>query len=135
MDTGVSYDENAVYTNLKTPVNNVYISSGYGMRWGRLHRGTDFALPSGSDIFAADGGTVYCAGYSGSYGNLVKIDHGNGMQTYYAHCSQIMVESGQHVDRGELIARVGSTGNSTGPHLHFEVIVNGSCVNPTDMLE
>ena len=134
-DENVSYDENAVYTNLKIPVDDVYISSGYGMRWGRLHRGTDFALQSGSNIYAADEGTVYWADCCGSYGNLVKIDHGNGMQTYYAHCSQIIVSSGQHVDRGDVIAKVGSTGNSTGPHLHFEVIVNGSCVDPAGMLE
>lgn len=134
-DEGVSYDENAVFTNLRTPVDDVYISSEYGMRWGRLHRGTDFALSLGSNIYAADEGTVYCAGYSGSYGNLVKIDHGNGMQTYYAHCSKIIVNNGQSVDRGQLIAKVGSTGNSTGPHLHFEVIVNGRCIDPMDLLK
>ncbi|MGN0704136.1 MAG: peptidoglycan DD-metalloendopeptidase family protein [Lentihominibacter sp.] len=134
-DTGVSYDKDASYEDLRIPVDSVYVSSGYGMRWGRLHRGTDFALPTGSSIYAADEGTVYCAGYSGSYGNLVKIDHGNGMQTYYAHCSQIMVSDGQHVECGEVIAKVGSTGNSTGPHLHFEVIINGSCVDPVSMLD
>ncbi|MDO4485053.1 MAG: peptidoglycan DD-metalloendopeptidase family protein [Bacillota bacterium] len=133
-DNGVSYDENAVYETLRTPVDNVYISSGYGPRWGRLHRGTDFALAEGSPVHAADGGVVYCAGYSGSYGNIVKIDHGNGMQTYYAHCSSILVSDGEAVERGQKIALVGSTGNSTGPHLHFEVIVNGSCVDPVSLL-
>lgn len=134
-DTGVSYDMDASYENLRLPVDNIYISSGYGMRWGRLHRGTDFALAAGSSIYAADGGYVYCAGYSGSYGNLVKIDHGNGMQTYYAHCSQIMVSNGQYVECGDIIAKVGSTGNSTGPHLHFEVIINGNCVDPVSLLD
>ena len=92
-----------------------------------MHSGTDFALAQGSDIYAADGGTVYFAGNCGGYGNLVKIDHGNGMQTYYAHCSSILVSQGQKVRRGERIALVGSTGNSTGPHLHFEVIDGSWC--------
>lgn len=133
-DSNVSYNIDATYETLKTPIDDVYISSNYGMRWGRLHRGTDFALATGNTIYAADDGVVYCAGYSGSYGNLVKIDHGNGMQTYYAHCSRILVSDGQDVKQGQPIAEVGSTGNSTGPHLHFEVIINGSCVNPVDFL-
>lgn len=131
----VSYDPEAVYETLRTPVDNIYISSGFGQRWGRLHSGTDFALAQGNAIYAADDGVVYFSGTCGGYGNLVKIDHGNGMQTYYAHCSQLLVSQGQHVSRGEKIALVGSTGNSTGPHLHFEVIINGSCVDPEDFLD
>ena len=116
------------------PVDDVYVSSGFGTRWGRLHRGVDLALAQGSPIYAADSGTVYFAGDGGGYGNLVKVDHGNGMQTYYAHCSSLLVTSGQKVSRGEKIALTGSTGNSTGPHLHFEVIINGKCIDPAGML-
>jgi len=134
-EDGVSCDENVEYGILNTPVQGFYISSGFGQRWGRLHSGIDMALAEGNPIYAADAGTVYYAGYCGSYGNLVKIDHGNGMQTYYAHCSKLLVSEGQNVERGEKIALVGSTGNSTGPHLHFEVIINGSCVDPVDFLE
>lgn len=133
-DAGVSYDENAAYGVLTTPVQSVCVSSPFGPRWGRFHSGVDLALAQGSDIYAADGGTVYYAGYSGGYGNLIKIDHGNGMQTYYAHCSSLEASTGQQVEKGELIARVGSTGNSTGPHLHFEVIINGDRVDPMDFL-
>ncbi len=131
----VSYDTTAVYDTLKIPVDSVYVSSSFGQRWGRLHSGIDLALAQGSPIYAADSGTVYFSGTSGGYGNLVKIDHGNGMQTYYAHCSSLLVSPGQHVERGEKIALVGSTGNSTGPHLHFEVIINGSCVDPAAFLD
>lgn len=131
----VSYDPDATYETLRTPVDSVYVSSNFGQRWGRLHSGVDLALAQGSPIYAADDGTVYFSGTCGGYGNLVKIDHGNGMQTYYAHCSSLLVSSGQQVKRGEKIALVGSTGNSTGPHLHFEVIINGSCVDPVDFLD
>ena len=133
-DEGVSRDTSATYSQLRMPVDDVYVSSGFGTRWGRLHRGVDLALAQGSPIYAADSGTVYFAGDGGGYGNLVKVDHGNGMQTYYAHCSSLLVTSGQKVSRGERIALTGSTGNSTGPHLHFEVIINGKCVDPAGML-
>ncbi len=119
---------------LEMPIDDVCISSEYGQRWGRMHEGTDFAAQQGSSIYAAESGTVYYAGYCGDYGKLVRIDHGNGMQTYYAHCSELLVCEGQKVTRGEKIALVGSTGRSTGPHLHFEVIVNGSCVDPVTVL-
>jgi len=134
-DEGVSYDPEAVYGTLRTPVDQVYISSHFGPRWGKLHRGTDFALAQGNSIYAADDGKVYFSGEGGSYGNLVKIDHGNGMQTYYAHCSQLLVSDGEQVCKGQEIALVGSTGNSTGPHLHFEVIINGVCVDPVAFLD
>ncbi|NLD19996.1 MAG: peptidoglycan DD-metalloendopeptidase family protein [Clostridiales bacterium] len=133
-DAGVSYDRTAIYSTLGTPVDKVYVSSWFGQRWGRLHRGIDFALAQGSNIYAADGGKVYFVGVSGGYGNVIKVDHGNGMQTYYAHCSKMLVSQGQSVARGEVIGLVGSTGNSTGSHLHFEVIVNGGCVNPAGLL-
>ena len=112
-DEGVSRDTSATYSPLMMPVDDVYVSSGFGARWGRLHRGVDLALAQGSPIYAADSGTVYFAGDGGGYGNLVKVDHGNGMQTYYAHCSSLLVTSGQKVSRGEKIALTGSTGNST----------------------
>ena len=134
-DVGVSYDEDATYEELKLPVDTTYVSSPYGPRWGRLHHGIDFGLKQGSNIYAADSGKVYCAGSCGGYGNLVKVDHGNGMQTYYAHCSEILVAEGQQVEAGEQIALVGSTGNSTGPHLHFEVIINGVRVDPLNFLD
>ena len=107
-----------------------YVSSGFGYRWGRLHRGVDLACGSGNSIYAADGGTVVSAGYRNSYGNVVEIDHRNGVVSRYAHCSSILVHAGQKVYEGKLIARVGSTGNSTGPHLHFEMQINGRFVNP-----
>ena len=107
-----------------------YVSSGFGYRWGRMHRGVDLACSSGNSIYAADGGTVVSAGYRNSYGNVVEINHRNGVVTRYAHCSSILVHAGQKVYEGKLIARVGSTGNSTGPHLHFEMQINGRFVNP-----
>ena len=134
-DENVSYDPEAVYETLLTPIDSVHITSEFGQRWGRLHSGVDFGLAQGSAIYAADDGYVYFSGDGGGYGNLLKIDHGNGMQTYYAHCSALLVSSGQQVSRGQKIALVGSTGNSTGPHLHFEVIITGNCVNPLDFLE
>lgn len=134
-DNRLSYDEDAVYVKLHTPVTGGRISSDFGERNGEFHRGLDIALQQGSDIRAAESGDVYYAGWCGSYGNIVKIDHGNGMQTYYAHCSKLLVNSGQKVERGERIALVGSTGNSTGPHVHFEVIINRTCVDPTEFID
>jgi murein DD-endopeptidase MepM/ murein hydrolase activator NlpD len=111
------------------PVNGTVVS-GYGMRWGRLHEGIDIAAPTGTPIWAAAAGTVIHAGWLGGYGNLVVVDHGNGLATAYAHASAILVGVGQSVSQGETISLVGSTGNSSGPHLHFEVRVNGVAVDP-----
>lgn len=119
---------------LAAPVSQLHVTSSFGPRWGRTHLGVDLAMPSGTPISAADGGTVIFTGYSGSYGNLVKLDHGNGIITYYAHCSEITTDQGQTVKKGETIAKVGSTGNSTGPHLHFEVRINGENVDPMTYL-
>lgn len=114
------------------------VSSPYGPRNGGFHRGIDLTGPSASGhiIVAADGGRVISAGWAGSYGYRVMVDHGNGMVTLYAHClrNSISVRTGQHVNPGEALARVGSTGNSTGPHLHFEVRRNGTKVNPAPYL-
>lgn len=99
-----------------------------------LHRGIDIAAPTGTPITAAAQGTVIWSGLRGTYGNLVKLDHGNGFVTYYAHCSQLLVQEGDTVDQGETIALVGSTGRSTGPHCHFEIRINGTAVNPLSYL-
>lgn len=106
------------------------VSSRFGMRNGRMHKGLDIAAGSGTEIKAADGGKVIFSGRRGAYGNLVEIDHGNGYKTRYAHCSSINVSNGQKVAKGDVIAKVGNTGRSTGAHLHFEVIKNGSNENP-----
>ena len=108
------------------------ITTGFEYRWGSFHSGIDISGSSayGKTIVAADGGTVTAAGYSGSYGLRVQINHGNGLQTLYGHCSKLLVSPGQKVAKGQAIALVGSTGNSTGPHCHFEVYKNGSRVNP-----
>lgn len=109
------------------------ITSRFGSRSSvrvGAHTGLDIAAPKGTSIKAAAGGTVIHAGWKGSLGNLVIISHGNGVQTYYGHCSKILVSAGQQVSQGDIIAKVGSTGNSTGPHLHLEVRVNGVALNP-----
>jgi murein DD-endopeptidase MepM/ murein hydrolase activator NlpD len=111
------------------PVNGAVVS-GFGMRWGRLHEGIDITAPTGTPIWAAAAGTVIHAGWLGGYGNLVVVDHGNGLATAYAHASAILVAVGQEVAQGETLALIGSTGNSSGPHLHFEVRVNGIAVDP-----
>lgn len=111
------------------------ITSRYGYRWGsEFHTGLDIAKASGSAIVASDGGTVTLARRNGNYGNCVIIDHGNGYSTLYGHCSKLLVTKGQKVAKGEKIALVGSTGRSTGPHLHFEVKKNGKTINPVSVL-
>lgn len=98
------------------------------------HTGLDIAAPKGTKIKAAASGTVIFAGYSGAYGNVVKISHGSEIKTYYAHCSKLYVKKGQKVSAGDIIASVGSTGRSTGNHLHFEVVKNGTSLNPQNYL-
>ena len=107
-------------------------TSGYGWRWGRMHKGIDIAAPIGTPILAAASGEVISAGWnSGGYGNLVKVKHSNGSVTLYAHNNRIYVRRGQKVKQGQQIAEMGSTGFSTGPHLHFEIRKNGNvAVNP-----
>jgi murein DD-endopeptidase MepM/ murein hydrolase activator NlpD len=108
-----------------------YISSHQGERWGRAHKGIDIARPSERSILAADNGKVVEAGYdNGGYGNKIIIDHNNGMRTVYAHLSSIAVKPGDVVKKGSKIGVMGSTGNSTGIHLHFEVYKNGALQNP-----
>ena len=112
------------------------LTSGYGMRWGRMHRGIDIAAPTGTPIMAAASGVVVTAGWNdGGYGNLVEVQHPDGSLTMYAHNNRILVRDGQQVDQGEQISEMGSTGNSTGPHLHFEIHPTGKgAVNPVALM-
>jgi murein DD-endopeptidase MepM/ murein hydrolase activator NlpD len=121
--------------NLIRPVEGT-ITSNYGMRFHpilkswRMHTGVDFGAPYGTPIKAAGDGCVSYAGYMRGYGNTIIIDHGGSKSTVYAHCSSILVRTGMLVKQGQIIGRVGSTGLSTGPHLHFEVRIDGVPVNP-----
>ncbi len=103
-------------------------------KYSSYHRAIDLALPTGNKVRAADGGTVISAGYSGSYGYVIRINHGGNRVTLYAHCSKLLVKAGEKVFQGQHIANSGSTGRSTGPHLHFEVIINGAQKNPLNYL-
>lgn len=112
------------------------LTSGYGRRWGRMHRGIDIAAPFGTPIVAAAAGKVIGAGWHRGYGNLVKLEHLDGSITYYAHVNRILVTHDQRVKQGEIIAEMGSTGRSTGPHLHFEIHLNDrSVINPLAVLD
>ncbi|MCL5046097.1 MAG: peptidoglycan DD-metalloendopeptidase family protein [Actinobacteria bacterium] len=110
------------------------VTSWFGPRWGRMHTGIDIAGPVGQDIVAARSGTVTSVGWIGNYGQTVIIDHGGGISTWYAHTSRILVKEGQWVEQGDLIARLGSTGWTTGPNLHFEVRINRRPVDPAQYL-
>ena len=130
-----SHTVQGVYLEV-TPVSGI-ITSRFGNRESIRtsgHTGLDIAAPAGTPIKAAADGEVIFSGYSGGYGYVVKLDNGNGVQTYYGHCSALYVSAGEKVEAGDVIAAVGSTGNSTGNHLHFEVRVNGSVVNPQNYL-
>lgn len=124
---------NGVYI-ASVPVSNGHITSRFGSRESirnHTHKGIDIAASYGTDIKAVADGTIEYASYnSGGYGNLVIIDHGNGIKTYYGHCSKLCVSVGQKVNAGDVIAKVGSTGNSTGNHCHFEIRVNGTQIDP-----
>jgi murein DD-endopeptidase MepM/ murein hydrolase activator NlpD len=113
---------------------NAPITSPFGWRWGRMHEGIDLGAPYGTPIAAAAAGTVIYAGWMGGYGNLTVIDHGGGLSTAYGHQSRIAVGVGESVAQGQIIGYVGSTGHSTGPHLHFEVRVDGQPVDPLGYL-
>jgi murein DD-endopeptidase MepM/ murein hydrolase activator NlpD len=110
------------------------MTSPFGWRWGRMHEGIDIAVPSGTPVVASASGTVIVAGWMGGYGNLVVVDHGNGVATAYGHNTSIAAGVGQQVAQGQLIAYSGNTGHSTGPHIHFEVRINGSPVDPLGYL-
>jgi murein DD-endopeptidase MepM/ murein hydrolase activator NlpD len=110
------------------------LTSGFGYRWGRMHEGIDIAVPEGTPIRASKGGTVIMASYNGGYGNYTCIDHGSGLSTCYAHQSGFVAGAGQSVSQGQIIGYSGNTGSSTGPHLHFEVRVNGAAQDPMGYL-
>ena len=113
------------------PVKDAFrFTSGFGMRWGRMHKGTDFAAPHGTPIYATADGVVTHASWQSGYGLMVTIQHEFGIETRYAHASKVYVKKGQRVSRGQKIAAMGNTGRSTGTHLHYEVRVGGKAVNP-----
>lgn len=110
------------------------VSSGFGQRWGRPHEGIDLAANHGDEIQASRDGTVEIAGTVPGYGETVILEHADGSRTLYGHCSKLLVKPGQAVRQGEVIALVGSTGQSTGPHLHFEIILNDQPIDPIKLL-
>jgi murein DD-endopeptidase MepM/ murein hydrolase activator NlpD len=120
-----------------SPLSSARISSGYGNRRRPIagattfHQGIDFAAPSGTPIYATHNGYVTNAGWSNGYGNNVSISTGGGVESFYGHQSKLAVKSGQYVQKGQIIGYVGSTGVSTGPHLHYGVKINGQWINPT----
>lgn len=126
---------------MRTPVDGARISSGFGMRrhpvlgYSRMHRGMDFAAPTGTPIYAAGDGTIEKAAYWGSYGNYIRIRHNNNTKTAYAHLHRFGkgMREGQRVRQGDVIGYVGATGTATGPHLHYEVIIDGEHVNPASI--
>ena len=123
------------------PVKTFTYTSTYGVRYDpftgntAMHAGLDMAGAQGEPIYAAADGTVVSGGRSGAYGNCIDIDHGKGLATRYGHLSAILVQAGAHIRQGQLIGRMGSTGRSTGTHLHFEVRIDGHAVNPRPYLD
>ena len=134
--TNISYKKPALNINLIRPMSGT-ITSRFGAVSSRRvskHTGLDIAAATGTKIKACAGGTVTFSGYKGSYGYMVVVNHGNGVETYYGHCSKLYVKAGQQVNQGDVIAAVGNTGNSTGPHLHLEIRLNGVAYNPQNYL-
>ena len=112
------------------PISGGRFTSGFKKRWGRWHKGVDWATPVGTAVMASNGGTVARAGWGSGYGYVIYINHADGRQTRYGHLSKVLVKPGQTVKQGQKIALSGNTGRSTGPHLHFEILINGGQVNP-----
>jgi murein DD-endopeptidase MepM/ murein hydrolase activator NlpD len=134
--------ESAIAVPSDKPVKTAEFTSGYGIRsdpfQGRAakHAGIDLAAPIGTPIYATADGVITDAGYNnGGYGNLIKVDHGRGIETRYGHLSAILVHAGDRITRGQLIGRMGSTGRSTGSHLHYEVRIDGRAVNPIPFMK
>ncbi len=125
----MDYTETALGISLIQPVTGT-ITSRFGRRSGGRHTGLDIANSTGTPIRAVADGTVTYSAYKGNYGRMIVIQHTNSVETYYAHCSKLYVSEGQKVKQGDIIGAVGSTGNSTGPHLHLEIRVNGVAKNP-----
>ena len=121
-------------------MSHIRVTSYFGRRWDPLngnvyfHRGVDFGGREGTPVYAAERGTVTWCGMVKEYGNLIIINHGRGLSSRYAHLSVLAVKTGAVVGKGDLIGFVGMTGRSTGPHLHFETLINGECVNPLKIL-
>lgn len=127
-------------TNMASPLKSSVLTSDFGYRvspisgtW-KFHSGVDLAAPTGSDVYSCKAGTVVRTGFNTTYGNYIEIQHYNGMTSFYAHLSKILVEKGQKVDTGAVIGKVGTTGASTGPHLHFELKKDGKAENPVKIL-
>lgn len=116
------------------PAKDYQVTSPFGLRWGTLHPGVDLAKPEGTPYYAAHAGTVTLARWYGGCGNAIIIDHGQGLETQYCHSSKLMVKEGQQVKAGDLLGLVGDTGYSFGPHLHFEVHINGQTVDPVPFM-
>ena len=137
-----NFQTSAIAVPSEKPVRMAAFTSGYGVRSDPFgggvarHMGIDLAGPTGTPIYATADGMVSASGYnSGGYGNLIKLDHGRGVETRYGHLSALLVSPGQRVARGQLIGRMGSTGRSTGSHLHYEVRIEGKAVNPIPFMK
>jgi murein DD-endopeptidase MepM/ murein hydrolase activator NlpD len=131
---GAALSRGGYYPSLIWPLHGV-LTSGYGWRNGKFHYAIDIGAPYGTPFYAAAAGRVIHAGYLGAYGIMVELDHGNGFLTRYAHASKVAVAQGQQVASGQVIGYVGMTGNTTGPHLHFELLDQGARVNPLEYLD
>jgi len=127
-------DNRIQHTDYIWPLNRVEVSSPYGRRRGRMHAGIDLRAPRGTPIYASASGKVVFSGYNRGYGHLIVIDHGQGIETAYAHNNRNIAKKGQRVKQGQVVATVGRSGNATGYHVHFEFRRNGRTVNPTRLL-
>ena len=116
------------------PTTSTRITSSFGARWGKKHTGIDIGVGLNSNVYAVDEGKVIFAGWNRLYGYQVKIQHSDNIVTTYSHCNKVLVSAGQYINQGDIIALSGSTGNSTGPHLHFEYIINGEFKNPLNYI-
>ena len=117
------------------PVENYQLTSSYGPRWGRAHEGIDLAVSTGTVVVSTADGVVVQSGWNGGYGISIYVDHGNGIISRYGHLSQAYAQVGREVKQGETIGLSGNTGNSTGPHLHFEIRIGDVAVNPANYVE